>query len=106
MGHLGSSRGHLAPSRAISGAVSSQAELLAPYRLTNPLPPLPVDPKLLHHARDKEALVRFRCETRIVATNNKKNRRGRRRSRHRYETPIVATHPNVLTPEPDLGTST
>ena len=38
---------------------------------------------LLHHARDKEALVRFR-----------------------YETPIEATHPNVLTPEPDLGTST
>jgi len=60
--------------------LSVEAELLAPYRLCNPLPPLPVDPKLLHHARDKEALVRFR-----------------------YDTPIEATHPNVLTPEPDLG---
>ena len=54
--------------------MSSQAELLAPYRLTNPLPPLPVDPKLLHHARDKEALVRFRYGTRLVATNNKKEK--------------------------------
>ena len=38
-----------------------ESELLAPYALTNPLPPLPGDPKLLHHARDQHVLTRSRC---------------------------------------------
>jgi hypothetical protein len=37
-----------------------ESELLAPYALINPLPEIPGDPKLLTHAVDKEALVRYR----------------------------------------------
>jgi len=43
--------------------VHAEGELICPYWFSNPLPEVPVDPKLLVHHIDKEALIRYRYDS-------------------------------------------